>query len=216
MEGLGRAVGSGTTIRLVRTPAVTRRVPAVPDPDPNDPDHWVDEEVKPAAYDTYELSGLTLDDLGLIEQHLLSMRVAPEDVLERLAARVKNPLILELMVNATMREIKKGYNKVTNHELAEYVDTPEGTMHTFWLCLRKKNPQFDTLEKAKAAYEKLTAQEQADFVRRRNLASGTDAMGNSTGPTERRPSGDASSGRPASPTRTSPPTVGQRRQTPSR
>jgi hypothetical protein len=53
-----------------------------------------------------------------------------------------------------------------------------------WVCLRKEYPgEFKTLEQTQAFFKRMSEEEVADFQARRNLAGGTDRLGNSTGRT---------------------------------
>lgn len=125
---------------------------------------------------------MNVNDFGEIEQHLLAMRLNTEDVLPKMLQGL-NPMQQEMLIKVAYNDAKKGYNRISAHEMAAWVDTTEGIVFTFWITLRRNYPEFDTLEKARQLFDRLTEQEADDFVRRRDLAGGSDLMGNSTGRT---------------------------------
>jgi hypothetical protein len=165
MDGLGRAAGSGTTIKL---PVLDERGQPV-----------LDEAGKPRE-ETYEMSPLDLDDYGLIENHILAQRPTPDGTLRPLLAGLDGEQ-QKMLLEIAYADLKKGYNKVSRREVGDWVDTTEGIIFTFWLCLRKKQPAIDSRDKAAAIYARLTREAQSEVMRKRELASGTDLLGNSTG-----------------------------------
>lgn len=178
MDGLGRAIGSGTTFELTIEPAVTRRATR---PGPDGPEEY-DEVVTPAVTETIVVSPLTLDDLGMIDQQILSERPPPEEAMNRLLKATSDPLAKEMIVTASLKAVQREKN-VTSAEMADWVSTTRGTVYSFWLVLRKENPKYQTIEAVRGLMERIDPNERRELARRRDIASGTDAMGNPTGPT---------------------------------
>lgn len=184
MDGLGRAVGAGVSFEapvLKVKEDGTFTVIAELDESGNVKRDPQTGEIVPKMK-TYELSPLKLSDFGFIEQLILAKRPTADGALLPLLEKLK-PTHAEMLLTVAYQDQKAGYNKVSRKELADYVDTIEGQVVTFWITLRKKHPEIDSIEKARFLFDKLGEEAQREFVRRRNLASGTDQMGNSTGQT---------------------------------
>ncbi len=165
------------TFKITEKPAVTKLVRRMVSGVMKD----VKDVVSPAVVKTYTLAPIDLDDLGFVEQHLLALRQHPEKILEKMLPSLKTAAQQEMCINIVFRRLERGYNKVSNADIAEYVDTPDGLVMTFWLMVRKNHPEVDSVEAAKKLFDKLSREEVKDFTRRRDLASGTGLLGNSTG-----------------------------------
>jgi hypothetical protein len=184
MDGLGRAVGSPTTVSVLELDEHGQLIV-----------EREDAQGKPIyKRHVYILAPLVLTDFGLMEQHLLAQRLNPDSALKPLLDKL-NSVQQEMLLNIAYKDLKKGYNKVTRRELAEWVDTTDGTIFTLWLGLRKNHPEM-TLEKVSELYNLMGIEEQEEVRRRRDLASGVDALGKPIGQT------------PPAPTQTNPSTGG--------
>jgi hypothetical protein len=147
---------------------------------------------------TYRVSPIRIGDLTEIENHLLAEREPVEDVLPRLLAKLGNmPNQQEMMVRVALNDARKK-DKVTGRDVAEYIDTKEGKLYTLWVCVREHQPEVDGLDAARKLWDLMAEDDIREFVKRRNIAGGTDLLGNSTGRGEPTPTS------PASPASTSP------------
>lgn len=153
MDGLSRAIGAGSSITVKGR--------------------------------TYKLRALTLEDFGEVEQHILSQRPDPFAPLHRDLEGLPEAVVNRLVDNA-YREARKS-NKVTGTELTDFLNTVDGIKFSIWLCLRGCGYGVETLEDAERLLTDMIEEASdpseaiADFKRRRDMASGIDEAGNSTG-----------------------------------
>lgn len=61
---------------------------------------------------------------------------------------------------------------VTVQQFNEWLATTEGVVYTGWLCLRPNHPEFSVLESVLALFAEAGQQEIKDFIRNRDLISG--------------------------------------------
>ena len=95
------------------------------------PIEWKDGEV-------LILDPVTLKDLGVVEQHILSKRPDPIDLaLDKIAERgLAEPIAKALFDRAFVAA--KAQNVVTREEVGQFIDTREGLAFTIWLSLQKR------------------------------------------------------------------------------
>lgn len=138
---------------------------------------------------TYEVAGMTLEDYGKVEQHLLRRRKPPLEALEKIAEKVTNPRLLQMIARMAYNDVRKddADYKIPAQDVYDFLDSVDGLMFTAWLCLKKNHPDMSE-ERARGIMNAVGAQE---FKRLRDQASGTDERGNETGPT---PEGTAGAG----------------------
>lgn len=128
---------------------------------------------------TYMLSPLTLEDFGLIENEMLAKRPNPMqrvmEVYEKLPEALRDKFLERAYQDA------KRTNKIPAAEVAAYVDSIEGMMLSMWLSIKKCHPEI-TREKMNEIMRSLSPKDVEAMRESRDIASGIDQMGNSTGP----------------------------------
>ena len=71
-------------------------------------------------------------------------------------------------------------NKATSQEIADWMDSSQGVIFSVWLSLRKNHPEL-TREDAEKVINKMGQQELEKLAEQRDVTSGLDELGNSTG-----------------------------------
>jgi hypothetical protein len=184
MDGSGRALGVGTTFKLYERDKDGNPVQETGD----DGQPLFEDRPLEAGSEatgrfpvyktkTYIMEPLTMDDYGLIEQHILATRPSSPnaDAFQKLMG-IMTPDQQRTFLDIVHKDLKKGGNKVN------FRDTTDGFIFTMWIMLRKNYPdEFKTLEDATRVWKLMSKDQQTDFANRRSLASGTDTLGNSTG-----------------------------------
>ena len=131
--------------------------------------------------ETVLLPPLSLQDYGVIEQHILSKRPNPlkavKEVLEGLDVEVQKHL-LEL----AYQDMKSG-STATAAELVRFTNSTDGISMVLWLGFRKTQPGRWTLDQIQEIIGKLDASEVQKYIEASGQASGTDELGNSIGQT---------------------------------
>jgi DNA-binding transcriptional ArsR family regulator len=135
------------------------------------------------AKGTWLLSPLTVDDWATVEQHLLEGRPSPvQAVMPDVRALREQGLneeadrLFKMAYRDTQKWARK--QKVAPDEVAEYVDTLDGTRFMIWLALRKNHPDVTR----ETADELVRAVNEEEMRKKLAKVSATDAAGNSTGP----------------------------------
>lgn len=132
---------------------------------------------------TIMLSPLTLNDIGTVEQHLLAKRKNPLQIVAE-AKQYLSDEDYKMLLSRAYEDARKD-NKISPAELSAFMDSLEGVVYTIWLCSRKNHPEL-TLEWFNETINSMAQQggdEQIqEIIRRRDMASGLDEMGNSIGP----------------------------------
>lgn len=126
------------------------------------------------------LEPLTMKDFATIEQHLLSKRQNPLDMvksrLEGLEPEVQKHL-LELAYQDSKR-----MTTISPAEVGGFMDTVDGLAFTIWLCVQRSHPGRWTLENVENYVKSQSVLGIQNMLRARDQASGLDELGNSTGP----------------------------------
>lgn len=152
MDGLGRAVGAGVTLKFGEREII--------------------------------LEPLTLRDFGLIEQHLLSQRRSPLDLVKDVV-RDLPPELAKSLLEQAYEDAKKG-NTISPQEIAEWIDTFDGMAYSLWLSLEKRYPGEYQLTDVHDVMQQMMESDESVMERLKALrdqASGLDERGNSTGGT---------------------------------
>ena len=126
-----------------------------------------------------ELSPLQLKDFATIEQKILATR---PNLIDQAAAHMDklSPEMQKHLLDRAISEMSKA-NKVTPDEMHRYCNTFEGNCLCIWLSLKKKHPEL-TLERVSNWVERQADAALREIARQRDQLSGTDTLGNSTGP----------------------------------
>jgi hypothetical protein len=128
---------------------------------------------------------LTIELIGEVKQHLLRQRPEPTKVLrEHIEALgdLATPELIEKMVSDSMAAGRK-LNVVTDRELAEFIDTIDGVILTFWLAFERKYPKKFTKDQVASVIQSMDAEGRKELMDVRDQATGWDDRGNSTGRT---------------------------------
>ena len=127
---------------------------------------------------TYMMEPLTLKDFGVIENEYLKRRPNP---LKAVAA-AKDVLSEDDYDKLLTQAYKDAVNvaKATPQEISEWLDTRDGVVFSIWLSLRKNHPEL-TKEQAEEAIQEMGEQQLTGLAESRDVASGIDELGNSTG-----------------------------------
>lgn len=131
--------------------------------------------------ETLILSPLTLKDFGLIEQHLLSKRTNPLEMVKQHLADMPIEVATALAKEA-YNDARK-MNVVPADEVGEWIDSFEGLVYCFWLMIRKEHGDKYSLEQITEVMDAMSEQDLIRMKEMRDKASGTDELGNSTGGT---------------------------------
>jgi hypothetical protein len=140
--------------------------------------------------ETVILPGMSLEDYGVVENHLLNLR---RDQLIEVGAKMCASLKergLDDLAEAELSLARQDAREVRSipHEEAEaWMNTYEGAAFTIWILLDRSHPGKYSLEQCRQAIaEKAKANANAleKLNDKRRQAAGTDTAGNSTGPTE--------------------------------
>lgn len=127
---------------------------------------------------TYIMEPLTLKDFGSLEAEYLSSKPNPlKQVAEAkpyLSEEDYEKLLTQAYKDAT------AVSKATSGEIAEWLDTQAGISFSAWLCMRKNHPELSR-EDVDEIIGAMSQEEMARVAERRDVASGTDELGNSTG-----------------------------------
>lgn len=178
MDGIARAGAAGVNIRIPKGWTI------------DDPFSLGD------GFDEYWMPPMRLEEYAVVEQHLLKHRVSPVDAvmpeLERLAkiggkAARRFAKALEEKAYQDLRK-SRDQNKLTTEQVGEWLDTPAGVLFTMKLCLSRSHPGITDAE-VKRIFEWQGFEE---AKRQRDIAQGTDHLGNSTGPSPAAGTGPAS------------------------
>jgi hypothetical protein len=127
---------------------------------------------------TYIMEPLTLRDFGIIENEYLKRRPNPlkavAEVKDILAEEDYEKLLTQAYRDAT------NVSKASPQEISEWLDTRDGVVFSIWLSLRKNHPEL-TKEMAEAAIQQMGEEQLKNIAESRDVASGVDELGNSTG-----------------------------------
>lgn len=137
-----------------------------------------------------ELSGcsfwiqpLNLFRLGIIEQHILAeRRTTLELASEMVEENGNNPILTKLIIRASEDlRAKKEMRVVPVDDLQKWINEKNGIIFTMWLCLfdgEMNKTAFKSLKETREFSEKLSQKDLVEFLRRRDIASGTGLLGN--------------------------------------
>ena len=131
---------------------------------------------------TYLLHPLTLGDLGTIEAHLLAERGNPLQTLADAMSSSEDPSspFFKALWEVAQLDVRsdRGQRCMTIAQIEAWIREPAGVAFTAWLLLHtRRGPAFEFLEDARRAVRAWTALEVQHFLRRRDVASGTDYLG---------------------------------------
>lgn len=143
----------------------------------------------------YRLSPLTVEDFGVIENHILAGRVNPIQMVSSQKQHL-DPDDYKMLLSMAYEDAKKT-NKVSIVEQQEFLDTLEGQIYATWLCAKKNHSDL-AIEDLKSD---ISSDANADIVSQLQIGTGMSEMGNSTGSqnlpasaNENQQTGDESSG----------------------
>ena len=122
------------------------------------------------------LDALGIEDLGVIENHLLSKRKNPLDVAKQAFPGLPPELAEKLLERAYTDALKVAV--VTTQEVFEYIDTLEGMRYTIWLALEKRYPGRFSLDKIGAVLDQMDDEALEELKNKRAISSGLDQLGN--------------------------------------
>ena len=127
---------------------------------------------------TYIMEPLTLKDMGTLESEYLKDKPNPikavAEMRELLDQEDYDKLLAQAYKDAT------AVNKATSQEIADWMDSSQGVIFSVWLSLRKNHPEL-TREDAEKVINKMGQQELEKLAEQRDVTSGLDELGNSTG-----------------------------------
>lgn len=127
---------------------------------------------------TYIMEPLTLKDFGVIENEYLKRRPNPLKAVAE-AKGVLSPEDYDKLLTQAYRDAVN-VAKASPQEISEWLDTREGVVFSIWLSLRKNHPEL-TKEQAEQAIQEMGEQQLKGLAESRDVASGIDELGNSTG-----------------------------------
>ena len=142
----------------------------------------------------FTVHGRTADNWGLIGQRIRSLR--PDLILEakdHMVAFGDNPTAQRWLLEIAMDQVKT-QRFVTKKEAYEYLDTPEGCAFAYWLAIKDENgqPTEDEILRLYLTDVEMIAETVGKFEAQKAVvrkmqaamdrASGSDELGNSTGP----------------------------------
>ena len=139
------------------------------------------------GFDEYKWPPMRVEEYAVVERHLLANRISPIDAvlpeierLEKLGTPSARRMAKRLEKNAynDLRK-SKASNKLTIDEVQSWLDCVDGVLFTMKLCLQRNHPDITDAE-VRRVFDWLGERE---AKRVRDVASGNDALGNSTGPT---------------------------------
>lgn len=127
---------------------------------------------------TYLMEPLTLRDFGTIENEYLKGKPNPLQMVAEAKGILPEEDYEKLLTQAY--KDATAVNKAHPQEIAEWLDTREGVIFSCWLSLKKGYPEL-TKEDAENAINQLGEKEMERLANDRDIASGVDELGNSTG-----------------------------------
>lgn len=139
------------------------------------------------GFDEFKWPPIRVEDFAVVENHLLKNRVSPIDAvlpeLERLAS-IKTQgarRLAKALEQQAYRDLRKSkaQNKISLDEMQDFIDNPEGLLFTMRICLQRLHPTISDYD-VRRIFDWLGEQE---AKRLRDIAQGSDRLGNSTGPT---------------------------------
>jgi hypothetical protein len=92
----------------------------------------------------------------------------------------------ESIKNQAFAETRK-ISKISREEFSDWIDSFEGVAFSLWLDWSERYPGKYTLEQITKILNKMGNEHLATMIAARDQASGTDDLGNSTGPTPEKP-----------------------------
>ena len=129
---------------------------------------------------TYIMEPLTLRDFGTLEAEYLKNKPNPlKQVAE--AKEFLNDEDFQVLLTQAYRDAME-VNKATSEEIAQWLDTPAGISFSAWISMRKNHPELSR-EEVDDLLGTLNQQQLEHIAEQRDVASGTDELGNSTGRT---------------------------------
>jgi len=139
---------------------------------------------KTGQVETYLLGGMGLFEYACCEAEYLKGRKTAIDVaipiIEKLAAKgltAQANFLAEKAMEQERKESGDNGGKPSVREVQEWIDSMDGILFTCWTCLRQNHPDI-TMETTRGIVNLLGEEE---MKRRRDRASGTDALGNEIG-----------------------------------
>jgi hypothetical protein len=123
----------------------------------------------------YELPGTNDEDFQEIERFLLENRVNPLlAIKDELAAVRDDPRLTEMLVDRAYRDMRKAPNvdQISQSEVADYLNTRDGTVHALWLMIRRQHPEV-TWEQTRTMFSEVStaeAQKRLDDASAKTLA----------------------------------------------
>lgn len=127
---------------------------------------------------TYIMEPLTLRDFGTIEAEYMKQKPNPLKAVAEAKDMLPEEDYKELLAQAYKDATSA--NKATPDEVSGWLDTKDGVVFSCWLSLRKNHPEL-SLEDAEQAINHMGQQEMTRLAEQRDVASGLDELGNSTG-----------------------------------
>lgn len=128
--------------------------------------------------ETYLLAGLTLNDFGVMEQHLLAQKPNPVKIVAEaykdLPQSVADALIKQAYADA------KEVCMISQSTIFSWLQTFAGKSFSFWLSLRHNHPTM-TEPQALHLFSSMSDAERDDVVAKVAQASGIDFRGNLSG-----------------------------------
>jgi len=129
---------------------------------------------------TYLMSPLEIEDIGLIENRIIKDRPNPLAVVGEARDSLPEEVFRELIQQAY--QDARSANRATQQEFDEFLASHEGQIFALWLCLRHNHQEL-TLEFVQSEINKKSREEFAAMQKTMAVGMGTDPLGNSTGGT---------------------------------